>query len=159
MLVVFFSVLALLNIGHNAGVIWSARTPLEQNGAETERSLPFFAAARWLKANAPDATILTTRPRIIHYLSGCRTVSLVRSGVPDQDIWLDTEERLKKIIEKTKPDFFFSDSKDMEYYSHVKKGIEGLGYKLQEVAAEASSTRVSTLQDSPSRRTFAAEHN
>ncbi|MBI5247938.1 MAG: glycosyltransferase family 39 protein [Desulfomonile tiedjei] len=141
LLVGSFAVLALLNAGHNLGVVWSARTPLERNGAETERSLPFFTAARWLKENAPDATVLTIRPRIIHYLSGCRTVSLVRSGVPDHDIWLDTEERLKRMIRESSPDFLFVDSKDAGYYSHVTKVIERTGYKLEEINPEASSVR------------------
>lgn len=141
MLLIFFATLAAMNLGHNLGVVWSARSPLERNGAESERSLPFFAAARWLKSNAPYATILTTRPRIIHYLSECKTVSLVRSGVPEHEIWLDSEVRLKKTIRDTKPGFLFADSKDSKYYLHVTKGIEQLGYRLDEINIGASSNR------------------
>lgn len=137
----FFAVLALLNVGHDTEVVWKARNAVEKNGAETERSLPFFTAARWLKSHAPEATILTTQPRTIHYLSGCKTISLVRSGVPGHDIWLDTEERLSRIIRETKPDFLFADAKDDKYYSHVTQGLERLGFSLEEISPAASSTR------------------
>jgi hypothetical protein len=140
-LIGFFSVLALLNLGHNAEVVWKARNAVEKNGAATERSLPFFTAARWLKANAAETTVLTTQPRIIHYLSGCKTVSLVRSGVPGHDIWLDTDERLSRIIRETKPDFLFADAKDAEYYSHVTQGLARLGFSLEEISPAAASTR------------------
>jgi hypothetical protein len=140
-LIGFFAVVALLNLGHNTEVVWKARNAVEKNGAETERSLPFFTAARWLKANAAETTVLTTQPRIIHYLSGCKTVSLVRSGVPGHDIWLDTDERLNGIIQETKPAFLFADAKDAKYYSHVTQGLERLGFSLEEISSAASSTR------------------
>jgi 4-amino-4-deoxy-L-arabinose transferase-like glycosyltransferase len=138
-LVVFFLVLAITNVGSNMNTEWHARNPIERNGAESERSLPYFAAARWLRANAPETTLLTTRPRIMSYLTGLRTVSLVRSGVPYDQIWLDTE-RLEKLISDTKPGYLFIDSKDKHYYSLVVKGIESLGYQLKEVPEAVHST-------------------
>jgi 4-amino-4-deoxy-L-arabinose transferase-like glycosyltransferase len=138
-LVVFFLALAITNVGSNMNTIWHARNPVESKGAESERSLPFFAAARWLKANAPETSLLTTRPRIMHYLTGLRTVSLVRSGVPYDEIWLD-KERLEKLIYDTKPGFLFIDSKDKRYYSLVVKGIESLGYQLKEIPEAVPST-------------------
>ena len=131
-LVIFFLALAITNVGGNMNTIWQARNPVESKGAESERSLPFFTAARWLRANAPETILLTTRPRIMSYLTGLKTVSLVRSGVPYDQIWLDTE-RLGKLILDTKPGFLFIDSKDAVYYSLVVRGIESLGYQLKEI--------------------------
>ena len=44
-LVVFFLVLAIMNVGSNMNTIWHARNPVESKGAESERSLSFFAAS------------------------------------------------------------------------------------------------------------------
>jgi hypothetical protein len=139
MLLGFFALLAAMNFGHNIGVIWSAQTPTEQNGAASQRSLPFFNAARWLKTNAPNATVLTTTPRVIHYLSGCKTVSLIRSGVPEHEAWLYSDEQLRRLVLETKPDFLFADSKDAKYYLHVTKGVERLGFQLEEIRLPSSA--------------------
>lgn len=135
-----FAVLAVLNTGHNLITIVEARTALEKNGAQSERSQPFFSAARWLKQNAPSAVVLTTRPRIIHYLSGCRTVSLVRSGVPDHEIWVREDLRLREIIEKQKPDFLYADTKDTEFFNQIMSSMKLLGLDLEEIQ-EASTPR------------------
>ena len=154
-LVVFFLVLAITNVGSNINTIWHARNPVERNGAEGQRSLPFFTAARWLKANAPETSILTTRPRIMSYLTGLRTVSLVRSGVPHDQIWLDTE-RLEKLIRDTKPEFLFIDSKDIQYYSLVVKGIESLGYRLKEIPEAVPTTDYHLFRLIPGRESSAS---
>ncbi|MGO9120356.1 MAG: ArnT family glycosyltransferase [Desulfomonilaceae bacterium] len=154
-LVVFFLVLAIVNVGSNMNTIWHARNPVESKAAESERSLPFFAAARWLRANAPETNLLTTRPRIMSYLTGRRTVSLVRSGVPYDQIWLDTE-RLEKLIQDTKPGFLFIDSKDIQYYSLVVKGIESLGYRLKEIPEAVPSTDYHLFRLIPDRESSAS---
>jgi len=139
-LVGVFLVLGTLNVGHDVGVIWDARHALEKYGAQNDRSLPFFSASRWLQANAPEATVLTSRPRIIHYLSRCTTVSLVRSGVPDHEIFLNTLDRLKKVMESAKPNYLYSDTKDSQYHATVVKGLESLGFVLEKIP-EGSSDR------------------
>jgi hypothetical protein len=135
-----FALFALLNAGHNVITIVHARTALEKNGPEDDRTLPFFIASRWLKANAPEATVLTSRSRIIHYLSGCRTISLVRSGVPEHQIWLNTQEEVQSLVKQTKPQFLYADTKDSRYYSHVIESIKAMGVRLEEIP-EASSKR------------------
>jgi hypothetical protein len=102
-------------------------------------ALPFFTAARWLKVNAPETNLLTTTPRIMHYLTGLRAVLLVRSGAPHHQIWLDTE-RLEKLIRDTKPGFLFISLKDTQYYSLVVKAIESLGYQLKTIPEAVPST-------------------
>gem|GEM_PF-519434 len=135
-----FALLAVLNVGHNVITIVHARTALERNGPEDERTLPFFLAARWLKANAPDATVLATHPRIIHYLSGCRTVSLVRSGVPEHRIWLNKREEVQTLVKESKAQFLYADTKDSRYYCHVIDSIKAMGVRLEEIP-EASTKR------------------
>jgi 4-amino-4-deoxy-L-arabinose transferase-like glycosyltransferase len=139
-LIIAFLVFGALNLGHNVAVVREARHPLEKGGAQNDRSSAFFSAARWLKANAPDAIVLTGRPRIIHYLSGCRTVSLVRSGVPDHEIYLDTLDRLKQVTECRAPDFLYSDAKDLQYHDTIIRGLNSLGLGVEKVP-EASSER------------------
>ncbi len=139
-LIIAFLVFGALNLGHNVGVVWEARHPLEKGGAQNDRTSAFFSAARWLKANAPDAIVLTGRPRIIHYLSGCKTVSLVRSGVPDHEIYLDTLDRLRRVTESRAPDFLYSDAKDLQYQDTVIRGLNSLGLGVEKVP-EASSER------------------
>jgi len=140
-IIVLFVVLALFNVGHNLKTIADARSALENGGPESERSLPFFVAARWLKANAADAVILTSRPRIINYLSGCRTISLVRSGVPDHEVWVNREDWIQRLLEVNRPDFLFADSKDKEMYSQVIKTIIASGLELEEIIEAESSRR------------------
>jgi hypothetical protein len=100
--------------------------------------LPFFAAARWLKANAPDAVVLTAHSRVIHYLSGCRTVSLVRSGIPDHEAFVRDEQLIKRLVRENNAQFFFADSKDARMYWNAVEAIQSLGLELREIP-EASS--------------------
>jgi hypothetical protein len=140
-LVGFFAFLALLNIGHNLKTIALARSAIESNGAETERRLPFYAAARWLKANAPRAVVLTTHPRIIHYLSDCPTVTLVRSGFPEHEVWVKDSRLLRRLIAQRSPQFLFVDSKQATLFERAADAIHGLGMKLREVPLGLPSGR------------------
>lgn len=140
LLVGCFALLALLNVGHDIKTIVMARMALEPNGAESARSLPYFTAARWLNTNAPDATVLTAHSRIIHYLSGCRTITLVRSGVPEQHVWVEDINVIKRLITEGKPEFFFADTRKSSLDSAVLEAAQGLGLELKKVP-EASSSR------------------
>ena len=73
-LVGLFLLLALLNLGHNLITIYQARTAIETGGAESERDLPYFKAARWLRTQTSDGVVMTMHPRILHYLSGRPTI-------------------------------------------------------------------------------------
>jgi 4-amino-4-deoxy-L-arabinose transferase-like glycosyltransferase len=136
-----FAIIAVLNVGHNAITIAHARTALEHGGAESERSLAFFTAARWLKANAPHATVLTTRSRIIHYLSGCPTVTLLRSGVPEHEIWVDKTDQIEKLVAQHSPEFLFTDASKAELYAAVTKALVELGMNVEPVPEATSSPR------------------
>ncbi len=57
LLVGCFAVLALLNLGHNMVTVFHARAPLEANGAESARDLPFFEAARWLRHEPGEGAV------------------------------------------------------------------------------------------------------
>jgi 4-amino-4-deoxy-L-arabinose transferase-like glycosyltransferase len=140
-LVTCFVILAVLNVGHNAITIAKARTALEPRGAESERSVPFFTASRWLKANAPHATVLTTRSRIIHYLSGCPTVTLLRSGVPDHEIWVQQTDQIEKLMRERNPEFLFTDSSRADLYAQVTKALTELGMRVDPIPEATSSPR------------------
>lgn len=149
LIVAFFMTLAVLNIGHNFVPIVQARMAVESPGAESDRSLPYFTAARWLKENAPHARVLSTRSRIIHYLSGCQTVALVRSGVPEQDAFVTEQSLLKTLISESKPNFLFVDNKDAELYAQVFRAVTDLGLTLREIQAAGSPPRYALFEMVP----------
>ncbi len=140
-LVICFIALALTNVGHNLIAIVKCRTPLQAYGPQSDRSLPFFTAARWLKVNAPGAKILTPRPRTIHYLSGCHTISLLRSGVAMHEMFVDTREQVQSLMTEHKPEFLFTDSKAPDLHSKIMDSIRNLGFDLKEIPEAASSER------------------
>ncbi|MFZ5866663.1 MAG: ArnT family glycosyltransferase [Thermodesulfobacteriota bacterium] len=140
-LVVVFSVLMLLNVGHNLVTMYHARTALEFNGPESRRSLPFFSAARWLKDNAPNAPVLSTHPRIIHYLSGNRTIPLSRAGVPETLTWVKSEDDIRHLITGRKPGFLFADTKNPYLFPSAVKGIGDMGLQLQEIQGIDAASR------------------
>jgi 4-amino-4-deoxy-L-arabinose transferase-like glycosyltransferase len=140
-LVGIFSVLMLLNVGHNLVTVYHARTALEFDGPESQRSLPFFSAARWLKENAPNSAVLSTHPRIIHYLSGNRTIPLSRAGVPETLTWVKSEDDIRQLITERKPGFLFADTKNPHLYPSAVKGIGDLGLQLHEIQGIDTSHR------------------
>jgi 4-amino-4-deoxy-L-arabinose transferase-like glycosyltransferase len=140
-LIYLFAFLTLTNWAHSLVPIFHARTALEKGGPETERSLPYFRAAYWLKTSAPTAKVLTTHARVIHLLSGCPTVTLVRSGVPEQDTWVDDRTGIKKELEKTRPKFLFTDEKNAALYDQVKAAVHELGMDLKEIPEASSPPR------------------
>jgi hypothetical protein len=141
-----FVLLTLFNVGHNLVSIVHARTALEANGAESDRSLPYFTAARWLKEHDPNALILTTHSRVIHYLSGCRTIALVRSGVPDHEVWVNDESLARDLLVKKRPQYIFADYKDARLYSQVFAAVTDLGLSVQEITPAGSPLRYSLFR-------------
>lgn len=127
------AVLALLNAGHNAKTVYYARTALQANGAESERGLPFFSAARLLAAEAPDTVVLATHPRIIHYLSGRRTIPLVRSGVPDHQAFVQDGELIEALISRNNPGFLFVDRKNAAQFVATLEAVRRLGLHMEEI--------------------------
>jgi hypothetical protein len=150
-LIVCLCVLGVCNLGHNFKTVWNARNALEVRGAESERSLPFFKAARWLKAHEPSATVMTTNPRIIHYLSGCRTISLVRSGVPDEQAWVDDPESIGALIERTSPRFLFLDRKNRRVNDSAMEAFTRVNLRLKVIAQGSSPPRHMLYEIGPSR--------
>ncbi|MEW6529610.1 MAG: glycosyltransferase family 39 protein [Thermodesulfobacteriota bacterium] len=136
-----FSVLILLNVGHNFATMYQARTALGFNGPESQRSLPFFSAARWLKEHAPNVSVLSTHPRIIHYLSGNRTIPLSRAGVPETLTWVKSDDDIRHLITVGKPGFLFADTKNPHLYPYAVKGIADMGLGLQEIQGIDASSR------------------
>ncbi|MBM4326237.1 MAG: glycosyltransferase family 39 protein [Deltaproteobacteria bacterium] len=140
-LVVVFSALILLNVGHNFVTVYHVRAALEFGGPESQRSLPFFSAARWLKENAPNAPVLSTHPRIIHYLSGNRTIPLSRAGVPETLTWVQSGDDIRHLITERQPGFVFADTKNPHLYPHAVKGLGDLSLQLQEIQGIDPSAR------------------
>jgi 4-amino-4-deoxy-L-arabinose transferase-like glycosyltransferase len=136
-----FALLAVLNVGHNALTIVHARTALESGGAESSRDLPFFIAARWLKEHTSGGVVLTMHPRVIHYLSRFPTVELIRSGVPEHEVWVNTQDQIRRLIAARNPTFFFSDAKDSDLFKQVIAAAESLNLRLEEIPEAGSPPR------------------
>lgn len=136
-----FAAIFACNVGHNIKTIYQCRTALENNGAQSERSVPYFVAARWLKAHAPGAAVLTTRPRIIHYLSGSPTIPLIRFGVPEHVHRVTSQEVIAQMMALKKPQFLFTDEKIADFNDRVNTVLRRLGYDLAEVPEAQSSPR------------------
>lgn len=136
-----FALLALLNVGANVVTVFQARNAIQPGGAESQRDLPFFTAAHWLRRHAPDGVVMTMHPRVIHYLSGLPSVELIRSGFPEHDAWVRDPELIRKLVLSKKPDFFFSDANDSKLLAGVSKALESLNLSLEEVTEARSSQR------------------
>ncbi len=137
----FFIAFGLLNAAHDLKSVVRARSYLEWNGPQSERSLPFFEAARVLRRQPRDRAVLTTRHRIVHYLSGARTVPLMRSGVAEHDLWVDDPELVLELTRKRNVGFLFADFKDRALYDRVIAALEGAGYAVTEIPGATSSVR------------------
>ncbi len=111
----FFGFLMLTNCAHDLAPVIHARNAMEKGGPETHRSRPYFKASNWLKDNDPKAKALTTHSRIIHFLSGCPTITLVRSGVPEQDTWVEDRSRIQEMVGRTCPKYLFTDEKELKF--------------------------------------------
>jgi 4-amino-4-deoxy-L-arabinose transferase-like glycosyltransferase len=136
-----FLLMAVLNVGHNAVTIVQARNAIEAGGAESARDLSFFTAARWLRTHSRNAVVLTMYPRVIHYLSGCPTAELIRSGVPEHEAWVKAQDQIQRLVSVRKPAFLFSDAKDTKLLQQVMKTIEHMGLKLEEIPEAAGSQK------------------
>lgn len=136
-----FAVLACINIAHNLVTVVQARNGLERGGAESYRDLPFFTSGRWLAQNATDGVVMTMHPRVIHYLSGLPSVELVRSGVPEHEVWVDAGEQIQQLIISRRPTYFFSDATNVNLYRQVLEALEILGLKLEKVHQVGVSER------------------
>jgi hypothetical protein len=137
-----FLTMGVLNVGHNVITVIQARSALEAGGGETERDTPFFAAARWLRANTQEGeVVLSMHPRILHFLSGRPTAELVRSGVPEHEAWVDTEKAIRGMIESRNPGFLFSDSGNALFHRETVRTIEALGLHLREIPEAGGSGR------------------
>ena len=60
--------------------------------------------------------------------------------MPDHEIWVSENERLKDIMEKHKPNFLYADTKDTKFFHQVMASMEFLGQGLEEIE-EASTPR------------------
>jgi 4-amino-4-deoxy-L-arabinose transferase-like glycosyltransferase len=136
-----FAVMALMNFGHNMLTISLARNTLENGGAQSERSLPYFQAGKWLKANAVRSPVLTSCPRIIHYLSECPVVPLVNAGAPNRKRLVDNPKELEALMKSERPQFLFADSKRAELFRNVIGAMKSLGYDLVPISDVVSSSR------------------
>jgi hypothetical protein len=136
-----FLAMTITNVIHDAVPIWQARNPIYPNGPESFRSEPFFKASDWLKKNDPSQTVMTTHSRVIHYLSGCLTVPLVRSGVPEHETWIDDSARIKTLIMRYRPKYVFYDGKDARLYDQVFTAVKDAGMKPEEILGASSPPR------------------
>lgn len=136
-----FSIMALINFAQNLGTVFHARTPCEIDGAESVRDVPFFASGQWLQENASNSIVLTMHPRVIHYLSGLPTVELVRSGVPEHQVWIDNVSDLRRLISERRPQYFFSDASQANLFSQVLEALGSLDLKLEDINLFPSSGR------------------
>ncbi len=133
LLLAALGLLATFNFGHNIITIYHARTPLESCGAESKRDAPFFTAARWLKSQPADTLVMTMHPRVLHYLSGLRTVELVRSGVPEHQAWIQDADHIRDLVLTKRPAYLFSDASNPVRFKQTIAAIENSGVRLKEI--------------------------
>jgi tryptophan-rich sensory protein len=136
-----FLLLAILNIGHNLVTVYQARTAIETGGAESERDLPFFKAARWLRTQTPDGVVMTMHPRILHYLSRRPTIELTRSGVSFEQTWVRDQKELQNLIISRSPVYFFSDALDQDLFNETVRALHNLGLNLEAITEADASPR------------------
>ncbi|MGO9120404.1 MAG: ArnT family glycosyltransferase [Desulfomonilaceae bacterium] len=133
LLLAVLGLLATFNFGHNMITIYHARTPLDAYGAESRRDAPFFTAAQWLRSQPADTIVMTMYPRVLHYLSGLRTVELVRSGVPEHQAWVEDADQIRQLICTKNPAFLFSDASNPVRFKKTIAAIENSGLRLKEI--------------------------
>jgi 4-amino-4-deoxy-L-arabinose transferase-like glycosyltransferase len=132
-LIGLFLILAVLNLGHNLGTIYQARTAIEPGGAESERDLPYFKAARWLKSQTSDGVVMSMHPRILHYLSRRPTIELIHSGVSFDQTWVKDPKELQNLITTRKPAYFFSDAFDQSLFNVTVRALHSLGLTIEAI--------------------------
>ncbi|MEW6348190.1 MAG: glycosyltransferase family 39 protein [Thermodesulfobacteriota bacterium] len=142
LLVGAFVILAVLNMGHNVKTVVQSRYALEPNAAERSRDLPFFEASRWLQDNDPDAVVMSMHPRVLHYLSGCPTVELIRSGVPENLAWVDSPRWVAGLVEEQRPAYLFSDAKDEPSFAIVQRGVHEAGFDLKKIPLKKAGAQI-----------------
>ncbi len=130
---VLFLALMVLNAGANMLTVIQARSALEPNGAESYRDQPFFKASRWLREHAHEGPVLTMHPRVIRYLSGLPTIELVRSGVPENEAFIESPDEIARLIAAQRPRYLFSDAKNNIMHTRVAEALEKMGATLQEI--------------------------
>jgi hypothetical protein len=140
-LVGVFLLLAVLNLGHNLITVYQARTAIEPRGAESERDLPFFKAARWLRTQTSNGIVMTMHPRILHYLSGRPTIELTRSGVSFEQTWVRDQKELQNLIVSRRPAYFFSDALDQDLLNETVRALHNLGLNLEAIPEADASPR------------------
>ena len=140
-LVGLFLLLAVLNLGHNLGTIYQARTAIERGGAESERDLPYFKAARWLKSHTSNGVVMTMHPRILHFLSGRPTIELIHSGVSFDQTWVRGQTELQNLIRSRSPAYLFSDGLDQILFNETVKALHNLGLNLEAIPEADASPR------------------
>lgn len=128
-----FVIMAVTNLGADIQTIYQARTALQSQGPESSRDAPFFAAAKWIKSDDPQGPILSMNPRILRYLTGVRTIDLLKSGVPEHLAWASTEQEISTILEYHEPKYLFADSKNAPLQNVVFDTIKKNGRKLVEM--------------------------
>lgn len=141
LLVAVFVLLGILNAAHNALTIVHARSARESSGAETERDLPFFAAARWIRAHSPQGVVMSMHPRVLHYLSGIRSVELVRSGVPESRVWVNAPDEIRRLVEADHVTLLFTDNKNRHLYETVTRAVQDSGLRMEEIPEASPSPR------------------
>jgi hypothetical protein len=90
-------------------------------------------------------------PRVLHYLSGVRTVELVRSGVPEHEVWVNRRQEIKRLIERTEPSFLFSDGHNETMLREVRAALKSLSLRLVEVRDAEASSRFRLWKIAPAR--------
>lgn len=139
-----FVIIAVTNLGANIQTIYGARTAVQVNGgAESSKDAVFFTAAKWIKEHDPDGPILSMNPRILRYLTGARTIDILRSGVPEHQAWVSSQQEISDIMEKEHPRYLFADSKNTEMLQLIFGALKQNGYGLVEIKEAGSGLRFS----------------
>ena len=79
-------------------------------------------------------------PRMLRYLCQCPTVDLIRSGVPEREVWVTDSEAIQRLLDKRHPKYLFSDDKNEVFFRMVTEGLQSAGVHLSRSLCRATET-------------------
>lgn len=130
---IVFAILVITNLGADFQTIYHARNAAQREGGESSKDISFFSAAKWIKDTKAEGPLLSMNPRILRYLTGIKTIDLLKSGVPEHLAWTSTEDEINVILQKYDPEYLFSDAKNQDLQEIVFESIRKSGRDLIEI--------------------------
>ncbi len=68
-------------------------------------------------------------------------MTLLRSGVPEHEIWVQKTDQIERLMRQRNPEFLFTDSSRADLYAQVTKALAELGMRVDPIPEATSSPR------------------